>query len=59
MYCNICGSFLEDEQRFCTRCGAARPVINPTPKGTRWVPTLILILMAAVGCAVYIVSNVG
>jgi hypothetical protein len=59
MYCNECGNYLADEHRFCNNCGAARPVIVPGPKGTRWIPALILLLMATAGCAVYFTSIAG
>lgn len=32
MYCNHCGSYLGDADRFCTRCGAARPRCIPPAK---------------------------
>ena len=59
MYCNDCGNILEDGHRFCTRCGAARPEIIPGPKGSRWFPAFLLVLMAVAGCAVYFISVSG
>lgn len=56
MYCNECGNYLEDEHQFCTHCGTARPEIIPGPKGTRWIPILILTLMMVLGCVVYYFS---
>ena len=59
MYCNHCGNYLEDNHRFCTRCGASRPLIIAGKKGTCWIPVLILAIMFAVGCYVYYVSMMG
>ncbi len=53
MYCNECGHYLKDTDRFCIQCGSARPEIIPGPKGTRWIPALLLVLMAGAGFAVY------
>ena len=31
MYCEQCGSFIQDGEAFCTNCGAAAPAAQPAP----------------------------
>lgn len=57
MYCTACGSFIKDEHRFCTHCGAPRPVAEPGPKGSRAVPVFITFLMFLIGLGVYVFSQ--
>jgi len=59
MYCNECGHYLKDADRFCVRCGSARPEIIPGSKGSRLIPAVLLVLMAGVGCAVYFFTVFG
>jgi hypothetical protein len=50
---------MKDEHNFCTECGAARPVMPATKKGTLWVPIALLALMFIAGITVYLVSLYG
>ena len=65
MYCPNCASPCPEEQRFCTRCGTdlhpeAGEVVIPRfqkeKKGSRWVPVLALLLMAALGIGVFFIT---
>ena len=57
MYCTKCGTYMADDHQFCIDCGAARPILPPAKKGTLWIPTLLLVLMTAIGSVVYYVSS--
>ena len=59
MFCTNCGNHIKDEYNFCTECGAPRPVMPATKKGTRWIPAILLALMFTVGLAVYLLSIYG
>jgi hypothetical protein len=59
MFCTNCGNYIKDEHNFCTECGAARPVMPATKKGTLWVPIALLALMFIAGITVYLVSLYG
>ena len=58
MYCTKCGGYLADDHQFCMYCGAARPVLPPSQKGTRWIPILLLTLMFTLGCFVYYFASI-
>ena len=67
MFCPYCGSFNAEENTVCCRCGGAfrtkeiqsnaveTPVTAETqrPKGRIWPPLLVLIVMFAVGLALF------
>lgn len=57
MYCTKCGTYMADDHQFCINCGAPRPVLPPSKKGTRWIPILLLVLMTVIGSAVYYIST--
>jgi hypothetical protein len=59
MYCTKCGTYLFDDHQFCMNCGAERPTLPPTKKGSRWIPILLTVLTFAFGCAVYFFSLYG
>ena len=59
MYCEHCGNYLFDDYQFCIHCGAARPEPAQTPKGTRWVPVTLTILLFLLGLSVYYLSLYG
>ena len=59
MYCTTCGTFINEEQNFCTHCGAPRPQIHPGPRGSRWIPLLITALLFFFGLTVYGFSQLG
>lgn len=57
MICPNCGSFWPEADRFCSNCGT--PLLAdaaPAPavrKGRRWVPAVLLAMMAVLGTIVY------
>ena len=65
MFCPNCAASCPEEQRFCTRCGTdlhpeAGEVIIPQyqeKKGSRWVPILVLCLIAAIGIGVFFATG--
>lgn len=55
MICPNCGSFWPGEDRFCSNCGTplysdAAPAAK---KGRRWVPILVMVVMAVLGTIAY------
>lgn len=34
MYCRNCGNEMKDNEKFCSHCGAARPVLKNNVEGT-------------------------
>ena len=59
MYCTTCGHYLMDEHRFCTCCGAPRPVMPQGKRGSRLVPILITALMFFFGLVIYGIFQLG
>lgn len=61
MYCPNCGTFYEEERRFCILCGVPlstsniqiSPPVSPAKKGSHWVPILILIILSVLGTGLF------
>ena len=54
MNCPNCQTLCGDADRFCYLCGTPLQELPPKPeKGARWVPILLLVLMAAVGLTAF------
>ena len=53
MFCPRCNTFRDNEYAFCTECGA--PLLTAKPKkGSLWPPLIFMVLMVAVGIAVFL-----
>lgn len=59
MTCPNCRNACADTDRYCFRCGTPLPETPPAPKSARWVPVLILILLSAIGIAVFFCTAPG
>ena len=53
MICPNCQNVCGERDHFCCRCGSPLQEAVPAKKGALWVPVLILILLSAVGIAVF------
>lgn len=54
MICPNCQTLCEDSDRFCYHCGTPLQTVLPKPKkGSRWIPTLLLVLMSVAGLVLF------
>ena len=59
MICPNCQNACGERDHFCCRCGSPLQEAVPAKKGALWVPVLILILLSAVGIAVFFCTAPG
>lgn len=52
MFCPFCGQIVQENDRFCSYCGASLP--EPPKKGRRWPAVLALVLIFALGLGVFL-----
>lgn len=52
MFCPSCGQIVQENDRFCSYCGA--PLPEPPKKGRRWPAILALVLIFALGLGVFL-----
>ena len=55
MFCPFCGQITQENDRFCSYCGATLP--EPPKKGRRWPAVLALVLIFALGLGVFLFSR--
>ena len=59
MICPNCKNACGERDHFCCRCGSPLQEAVPAKKGALWVPVLILILLSAIGIAVFFCTAPG
>ena len=59
MICPNCQNACGERDHFCCRCGSPLQEAVPAKKGALWVPVLILILLSAIGIAVFFCTAPG
>lgn len=57
MICPNCQAVCGENDRFCSRCGAALPGAAPIRKGSHWVPVLILLILSVLGIGIYFAAG--
>ena len=53
MYCSNCGNLCGETDNFCSNCGNPLSSFIPPKKGSHWVPVLIMVLLCAIGIALF------